>query len=266
MNLLHTNLANLAKIAGESRHSATSGIHVVTKPGEYRVEVTDGKRAIRVEAVDAADVAKFPVIPALQNAPNTATEAILQADAFEKMMKAAPKKVAPHLRTVALVLGLTESTLATSDLEDTLIRQPRNLQGRYPNFSQILPKEDALPEAKIEVEGHLLAELLKVVADFAADGNGRVEICLYGPDKPMLLRTSNPEQKVAGLAAPIVDKKTADPKAKAKPDTAVAIYRDLLQKIAAALAKPEPVAAITKLLTSGFSGELQEETKAKGEK
>jgi hypothetical protein len=139
--LLPANLSHVTKCCADMRY-VLAAVHVVATEDGYRVEATDAKRLARVDGTNAGDPAKFPEIPALTTAPNGASEALIPAKVFAKACKDVNTRLAgpEERRALAVRLGKEVSTLATIDEDGgSLVRQPRNVEGRFPNTDAILP-------------------------------------------------------------------------------------------------------------------------------
>src|SRR3984957_7152350 len=206
MLLLPRNLASLVKItASESARFALTGVKVSetpateTQPAGYVVEATDGKRLIRVSGPNVDNPAEYPSIPALDAAPNGQTTALIPGKEFERAFKECPKKGKPALQSVACVMGAAVSPLATTDLQSSLVRQPRNVDGRYPNTDHVLPKGE--PVAAQHVSADLLAELLEVLKHFSGDGTA-VTIEIHANGAPMVVRATNGTQRAVAALMP----------------------------------------------------------------
>ena len=77
MLLMHPNTAALARLTSEDtlRRFATQGLHVVTAEDGYRIEATDCRMGAVVVGKNVDDPGQYPAIPALEAAPNGASEA-----------------------------------------------------------------------------------------------------------------------------------------------------------------------------------------------
>jgi DNA polymerase III sliding clamp (beta) subunit (PCNA family) len=198
--LLPANLASVTKCCADTRY-VLAAVHVVATEDGYRVEATDARRLARVDGTNAGDPEKFPEIPALTTAPNGASEALIPAKIFAKACKDVNTRLAgpEERRALAVRLGKDVSTLATIDEDGgSLVRQPRNVEGRFPDTDRVMPTDK--PLASIMVDATLLAELLQVAAQFA-DG-GHVTIDLFGKG-PARITGQNTSQKFTGLMAPV---------------------------------------------------------------
>jgi DNA polymerase III sliding clamp (beta) subunit (PCNA family) len=199
--LLPANLASVTKCCAADTRYALAAVRLMATEDGYRVEATDGKRLARVDGDNAGDPARFPEIPALISAPNGASEALIPAKIFAKACKDVNTRLAgsEERRALAVRLGKEVSTLATIDEDGgSLVRQPRNVEGRFPNTDAVLPT--GKPVASITVDAALLAELLQVAAQFA--DQGYVTIDLFGKG-PARITGKNSSQNFTGLIMPV---------------------------------------------------------------
>src|SRR4051812_5482267 len=107
----------------------------------------------------------FPanVIPA--TAQNGAKSAIVPSAAFADAFKTVPKRSSlPVLECVAVVMGKTETVLGTTDA----VRTVRNIEGHFPNYEQVIPKDK--PKLKIKFSPKLLGKACKIAQEFGLDG------------------------------------------------------------------------------------------------
>jgi DNA polymerase III sliding clamp (beta) subunit (PCNA family) len=198
--LLPANLSHVTKCCADTRY-VLAAVHVVATEDGYRVEATDAKRLARVDGSNAGNPSKFPEIPALATAPNGASEALIPAKIFAKACKDVnTRQFGPEeRRALAIRLGKEVSTLATIDEDGgSLVRQPRNVEGRFPNTDAVLPT--GKPLASIMVDATMLAELLQVAAQFA--DQGYVTIDLFGKG-PARISGKNSSQSFTGLISPV---------------------------------------------------------------
>jgi DNA polymerase III sliding clamp (beta) subunit (PCNA family) len=198
--LLPANLSHVTKCCADTRY-VLAAVHVVATEDGYRVEATDARRLARVDGINAGNPSKFPEIPALATAPNGASEALIPAKIFAKACKDVnTRQFGPEeRRALAIRLGKEVSTLATIDEDGgSLVRQPRNVEGRFPNTDAVLPT--GKPLASIMVDATMLAELLQVAAQFA--DQGYVTIDLFGKG-PARISGKNSSQSFTGLISPV---------------------------------------------------------------
>jgi hypothetical protein len=199
--LLPANLSHVTKCCAADIRYALAAIRVVATEDGYRVEATDARRLARVDGSNAGDPSKFPEIPALTTAPNGASEALIPAKIFAKACKDVnTRQFGPEeRRALAVRLGKEVSTLATIDEDGgSLVRQPRNVEGRFPNTDAVMPT--GKPVASIMVDAAMLAELLQVAAQFA--DQGYVTIDLFGKG-PARITGKNDSQNSRVLMAPV---------------------------------------------------------------
>src|SRR5262249_29516277 len=118
------------------------------------------------------------------------TSAIIPSRAFAAACKAAGAAGRRAKREscghVAIHLGTATSVLACSDGDSAGVQSAPNIQGKYPNYRAILPKEE--PKFRIEVDPRLLGTLLAVARSLADNESPRVTIEFHAPDRPLVLR------------------------------------------------------------------------------
>lgn len=204
MLLIHPNTATLTKLAAETsrRGLAMEAIRVQATESGYRVEATNGRFGAFVDGRNVDDPSTFPEIPAMTTAPNGATEALIPAREYEQACKSAPKKMTVRALTgVAVSLGKDQTTLATATYDSNLIRQPRNVAGRFPSLPDVFPKD--APRVVIRINPTLLARLLTVAAEFSDTTTPWVDLEVRDKDVPVVIRTRNQDQEFSGLLMPI---------------------------------------------------------------
>ncbi len=64
-------------------------------------------------------------------------------------------------------MGETVTTLGTTDLETPNVSAARNIEGRFPNYEQVIPKEKAT--LTIAFSAKLLMKACKIAADFGLE-------------------------------------------------------------------------------------------------
>jgi hypothetical protein len=202
--LLPPNLAALATIAAkDSGRYSMQGVRLETHPnGKYAAIATDGKRLVVITGT-GADAADYPPLPALTAAPNGATSAVILADEWRKAFKSVPKgrHLKPILAHVAAVLSDEVSTLATTNLDSSTVTQPRNLEGRFPDWEGVVPKFQE--SRKVTVSIRMLRDLLAVADAVAEEDKVILEIGPAAENKPIALHAENLSQKFTGLLMPM---------------------------------------------------------------
>jgi hypothetical protein len=199
--LLPANLASVTKCCAADTRYALAAVRVAATEDGYRVEATDARRLARVDGTNAGDPSKFPEIPALTTAPNGASEALIPSKIFAKACKDINTRLAgsEERRALAVRLGKDVSTLVTIDEDGgSLVRQPRNVEGMFPNTDAVMPADK--PLASIRVDAAQLAELLQVAAQFADEGYVTIDLFGKGPAR---ITGKNESQKFTGLMAPV---------------------------------------------------------------
>jgi hypothetical protein len=199
--LLPANLSHVTKCCAADTRYVLAAVRVAQTESGYRVEATDSRRLARVDGTNAGDPARFPEIPALTTAPNGASEALIPAKIFAKACKDVNTRLAgsEERRALAVRLGKEVSTLATIDEDGgSLVRQPRNVEGRFPNTDAVMPT--GKPVASLMVDATLLAELLQVAVQFAIDGYVTIDLFAKGPAR---VTSKNESQKFTGLIMPV---------------------------------------------------------------
>jgi DNA polymerase III sliding clamp (beta) subunit (PCNA family) len=202
--LLPRNLQSLANVCRTDGHLWQGGVRLITTDGGYRAEATDGRRLARVVAEYPNKPEDYPVIAALDSAPNGQHETTIPADAWKAAFKAIPKQKRrnskPILENVAVVQGEKVTSLAST----TSFTQPENLTGRWPDTDRVIPDWPAV--ASVRVNAKALAELLSVAGNFA-DENFTVTLHVHAKDAPIKLTASDPSkgQEFVGLLMPLSD-------------------------------------------------------------
>jgi hypothetical protein len=211
--LLPKNVGELARLAAkETGRYATNGVCVAfTDGGKYRVEATDGKVLGRVTGV-CEDAREYPPLPALESAPNGATEGVIPAKALKEACKKVPKgnlvRSKPILGHRAVVMAPNEATFASTDLDEATSGLTRLVEGKFPPCDDVFPKEKD-EVVRIRVNPKLLKELLDVAAAFSDPDCPKVELVISGKGKdgyslsPVLVRAKHAGQTFDGLIMPL---------------------------------------------------------------
>ena len=132
-----------------------------TKKG-LRAVATDGWLLAMVESETELKETDFPEIEALKNAPNTAKGAIINVDGLKQAAKGVAKKSrTPVLREIAVKMAETNSILASTTLENHTVVTPRNIEGTFPNYQQVIPKDESAT-LKIKFNPRLLGKAIEI--------------------------------------------------------------------------------------------------------
>ena len=214
MHLLPLNLGPIADVCASAEHSrfgATTGVQLTVKRDASGIEcysavATDGRRLIAVEG-ETTDGKEYPHVAALAAAPNGAMSATIDGRTWKKLFTGAGKLVGkrgcnPKCRAVAVVMGEQVSTIGATNLESANVETVRNLEGRFPNWKQVVPMETQA-EYVVQFDPAIMAETLSAMAKIVGDESHRVVMRLNG-DSPIVLQAANAEGKVTGVVVPLV--------------------------------------------------------------
>lgn len=184
----------------ESRYTL-KGIMV----NEQGAVATNGHYLVMVGLPKAKESA-FPVIEGFTPANGSFKPFILQRDAALDIAKQIPKNQSLSILQNAIV-GVAEgsnNSIAVTDLDRAKIFKTRNLEGSFPNYEAVLPKEHAT--LTITVDAEYLAELAKAAAQFQDDKSTTRAVTLRfrGPNTAveMTAQNADTEQKWSALLMP----------------------------------------------------------------
>lgn len=189
--MLNKHNLNVAEFATKEESRYTLSAIQVTPEATI---ATDGHRLVHV-TTPKEDPANFPQVNGV-HPTREFTPFLLHRDHALKILKTLPSKsVFPILKYA--VIG-TESedngraVIATvGDLDNPQVFQPRKLDGKFPDWTLILPKKENAVMA-IAVNGRYLATLAKAAAEFTEDTrNEQITLYLYGPNKQFLIEALN---------------------------------------------------------------------------
>jgi DNA polymerase III sliding clamp (beta) subunit (PCNA family) len=210
--LLPANLEKLASVAAsESARPTMSGVLVQFDDDGYEAVATDG-RILAVVTGPCGDPLGFPELDQLTSLPPSKTSAIIPGRAFGAACKAAAaagrrakREACGH---VAVHLGKGTSVLACSDGDSAGVQSTPNLEGKFPNYRAILPKEE--PKFRIEVDPRLLGTLLAVARSLADEERPRVALEFHASDRPLVLTVDGKnDQDFVGLIMPLTPEPSA---------------------------------------------------------
>jgi hypothetical protein len=107
------------------------------------------------------------------------------------------------LDNVAVVQGEKVTSFASTDLEAVSFSQPTNVEGRWPPTDAVISQEE--PVLRVRVDAKMLANLLNVAANYAAEETCYVDLHPYSKDKPIKVTASDPAkgQEFIGVIMPI---------------------------------------------------------------
>lgn len=160
---------------------------------------TDGVRLLEVSVNSALKVEDFPQVNGLAAMRGCSPFLVGAKQVTDLKLKGA--KGLPITEMVALKHVDNERVeFLTTDLESSQVKQMRRVDGKFPDYEQIFPKDD--PVAEVSVNGVKMAELLKVIGEMG-DATGTVCIRFYGANKPIELRVQGVNQQARGMMMPM---------------------------------------------------------------
>jgi len=205
--LLPNNLGDLAHVCAKSRDRfAMQGVHLSVADGAYGACATDGRRLVLVTGPVGEGALDYPAIPELVASPPSEAAAIIPAREWRHAFRVAPRGRAAGpslLACVAVHLGKDRSILASTDGRTRHVAAVANLEGRFPEYDKILPAGDPEPTSRLFVNPEHLAGVLALAERFRDEKTPKVTIELYGPRRPVAIRTSNGRQHFLGLVVPL---------------------------------------------------------------
>ena len=159
---------------------------------------TDSIRLLEMSVSTTGNAEEFPQIDGM-SAMRGCSPFLVNA---KQVMELKPKGVKhlPITEFVALKhLDDKRVEFLTTDVESSQVKQARRIDGKFPDYEQIFPKDE--PKVRFKIDGAKLAELLKVMAELPQ--SGQVEVLYYGRILPIELRSDNGNQKARGLIMPM---------------------------------------------------------------
>jgi hypothetical protein len=170
-----------------------SGVYV----GNGKTVATDSFRLMSVNAPVVAGEDMPETVKHGLNAP-----VIVPTSAVKKAIRNIPKNPSiPVLKNIGIATDEGDTvTLSTTDLETADIVKSRTVDGKYPEWQQIMP--DGEPLATITVSAKYLQDMAQYFAKY--DAGGQVDMAVYGTEKPVKMTgTTKDEQAITGLLMPI---------------------------------------------------------------
>lgn len=179
---------------------------ILIEPGA--TVVTDGHRLVKVDAPNM-DTDSFSTVPGHPHEPVTANFLFPAKAALEVAKKIPRKQPAPVLQTAAKLQTDSEHVgFVSTDLETASPAITRKMEGQFPKYEVAFPKEEDKVFG-ITLDGRLLAELAKFMADFHGEVSGRypIRLTFYKEGKPVKLEATNIEtdQKAVAILMPMRD-------------------------------------------------------------
>jgi DNA polymerase III sliding clamp (beta) subunit (PCNA family) len=204
--LLPANLAGLATIsASQTQRYAMTGVLVRQSGASYEAMATDGRRLALVRGTPTANPLEYPRVPELAEVPPSAAQAVIPTRAWRDAFRAVPRGRAltdPILGHVAVHLGEKESILATTDGEAVHAETIPNVEGRFPDYEAVLPRDE--PRARVDLNPELLLDLVRLARDFVANMEARrITLEVRDPGTPIVIKATNGTQEFVGLLMPL---------------------------------------------------------------
>lgn len=197
MILLPANLAGLHALTAVSGRFTIGSVSLTATPEGYTAVVTDGKALLAVEGKPPAPAEEFPI--ALPPTGVPASSALIPAKAWRDAFRSIPKRGKPALRCVAVEMGVNESTLATTDLERQNVALTRNVEGYFPEWQGVIPKDS--PKATVTLSAARLVELLKALLPLTDMNSITLEV--RKESSPIVIRAESADQKITAILSPI---------------------------------------------------------------
>jgi hypothetical protein len=171
--------AHLAKVAAkdEGRYCMT-GVRVLDPgDGTYRLEATDGRRAVILRG-HSLDASLVPVMPEL--CEDSGRDGVIPLTDWLDGFKMVPKEKGYGRRDLPLGIDLGKHGFGMGTCGAQ--RQGRLLDGRFPNIDSVLPKRPAT--VSFAINPKLMIDLLQAALAVVGD-EPRVMIHYFGKDKPV---------------------------------------------------------------------------------
>ena len=195
-NMLY-NRHNLAVAKFAAKDGIREEINAVLFAKE-KTAATDGIRLLEVSVSTTGKAEEFPQIDGI-SAMRGCSPFLVNAKQVAELKPKGAKHL-PITEFVALKhLDDKRVEFLTTDLESSRVSQARRIDGKFPDYEQIFPKDE--PKVRFKIDGAKLAELLKVMSELPQ--SGQVEVLCYGGLLPIELRSDNGNQKARGLIMPI---------------------------------------------------------------
>jgi hypothetical protein len=211
MHLLPTNLAALSEITDPNSYRFALGcinLKLKEENGEqsFSAEATNTHILLKVEGPTVGKLEDYPIFPALEAAPNSATAGLIPAKFWNKSFKDAAvfTKKFPKLRSVAVKLGENLATFGTTDTESSKAEQTKLSESRFPNTDDIIPKVTGETKSVYLDAKQLIAALETIKALVPTEsGSARVRFDITEGNKPIGLSASSGTLNVTGCIMPL---------------------------------------------------------------
>ena len=157
---------------------------------------TDSVRLLEVSVATTGTAEEFPQVDGMSAMRGCSPFMVSAKQVAELKPKGA--KHLPITEFVALKhIDDKRVEFLMTDLESSQVKQARRVDGKFPDYEQIFPKEDAV--AEVVLNGEMFSELVKVMSGL----HEQVKVKFYGKEKPIVLECGTDAQKARGMIMPI---------------------------------------------------------------
>ena len=191
--------ADVAAFAASNGMRPILGTVYVT---ETHCVATDSFRLLEVEN-PAVDPNEMPVLTTGGSMVPTPGSGLIPLSAIAKASANSSKsKVLPILENIAVQFDGATATLTTTDLENTDVVSTRVVEGNFPDYQQIMPKE--APTFRFAVNAKYLKEMAAYFQKHTNDKSSKVILEFSDPTKPLIMRAIvGNNQKAVGIIMPL---------------------------------------------------------------
>jgi DNA polymerase III sliding clamp (beta) subunit (PCNA family) len=139
---------------------------------------TNGHYLAWVSTPTGQSVDSFPIVAGAPALTDTFKPFILGTDAARDIAKSLPKKTTiPILANAGIGFEAEKPVIVTTDLENPKVFRPHALEGQFPNFDVVMPKDK--PTFQITVNSEYLAKIAKAFSDFQPKTSKGLRMSFY---------------------------------------------------------------------------------------
>jgi hypothetical protein len=207
-------LCALKRVTAKQEHArfgATTGIRFEVKDGVLRVEATDGRRLVVVQAEEPP----LPDWPGLKETPDDALEALVSPADLEKACKACEASTRWQGAGLIGLATVGGAVCLGAGLNGITVPQ---IDGRFPNTDMVIKSNVKKPLFSFRIDPKLFAETMLALNDLLPAEANSVDIFFYGTGKPIGFcaknAASDPPLLIEGLFVPLVSEKEANQQVK----------------------------------------------------
>ena len=190
--LYNNNNLNITKIASKNENRPElTGVFFKSD----KTVATDTFRLIEMSTPSNVKPEDYPKLPSGKTAMRGCKPFIVSAKELSKI-KIPNNKTLPIVNHLAI--GHVDDQrveLLTTDLETEQVKSLRRIDGNFPDYEKLFPVDK--PIAEVELNADYLSELLNIMGKL--NNLKSVKIKFHGPDKPLVLEASGPDQKARGM-------------------------------------------------------------------